>query len=149
NPTAFQVPEEVQVEYVVLSSDALIAQEQVGAEEIKAYYEANVSRYGEPEQRRASHILIAVKSGAGDAEKAKARERAARILLQARKSPERSPGRRRASRRSTIPSCSRPFSPTIRSRTGATPRPSKPLRTRWSRRGWSVTSPPAAARSTK
>src|SRR5439155_14896278 len=88
NPTAFQVPEEVQVEYVVLSSDALIAQEQVGAEEIKAYYEANVWRYGEPEQRRASHILIAVKSGAGDAEKAKARERAARILSQARKSPE-------------------------------------------------------------
>ena len=87
NPTAFQVPEEVQVEYVVLSTDALIAQEQVGSEEIKAYYESNASRYGEPEQRRASHILIAVKSGAGDAEKAKARERAARILSQARKSP--------------------------------------------------------------
>src|SRR6266545_2916729 len=88
NPTAFQVPEEVQVEYVVLSTDALIASEQVSPEEIKAYYESNVSRYGEPEQRRASHILIAVKSGAGDAEKAKARERAARILSQARKSPE-------------------------------------------------------------
>src|SRR6266540_1628108 len=88
NPTAFQVPEEVQVEYVVLSTDALIASEQVSPEEIKAYYESNVSRYGEPEQRRASHILIAVKSGAGNGEKAKARERAARILSQARKSPE-------------------------------------------------------------
>src|SRR5437879_1673774 len=88
NPMAFQVPEEVQVEYVVLSADALIASEQVGAEEIKAYYESNVSRYGEPEQRRASHILIALKSGADDAEKGKARERAARILAQARKSPE-------------------------------------------------------------
>src|SRR5712692_10245771 len=87
NPMAFQVPEEVQVEYVVLSTDALIASEQVGAEEIKAYYESNVSRYGEPEQRRASHILIALKSGAGDAEKAKARERAAQILSRARKSP--------------------------------------------------------------
>src|SRR6266568_1638799 len=88
NPTAFQVPEEVQVEYVVLSTDALIASEQVSPEESNAYYESNVSRYGEPEQRRASHILIAVKSGAGDAEQAKARERAARILSQARKSPE-------------------------------------------------------------
>ncbi len=87
NPMAFQVPEEVQVEYVVLSTDALIASEQVGGEEIKAYYESNVSRYGEPEQRRASHILIALKSGAGDAEKAKARERAAQILSRARKSP--------------------------------------------------------------
>jgi peptidyl-prolyl cis-trans isomerase D len=88
NPSGFQVPEEVQVEYVVLSTDALIASEQVSPEEIKAYYESNASRYGQPEQRRASHILIAVKSGAGDAEKAKARERAARILSQARKSPE-------------------------------------------------------------
>jgi len=87
NPSGFQVPEEVQVEYVVLSTDALLASEQVGAEEMKTYYESNVSRYGEPEQRRASHILIAVKSGAGDAEKAKARERAAQILSQVRKSP--------------------------------------------------------------
>jgi len=87
NLAGFQVPEEVQVEYVVLSTDALLASEQIGAEEIKTYYESNASRYGEPEQRRASHILIALKSGTGDAEKAKARERAAQILSQVRKSP--------------------------------------------------------------
>ncbi len=87
NPARFQVPEEVGVEYLVLSTDALLASEQVGADEIKSYYESNISRYGEPEQRRASHILIPVKSGAGDAEKAKARERAAQILSQLRKSP--------------------------------------------------------------
>ena len=87
NPARFQVPEEVGVEYLVLSPDALLASEQVGADEIKSYYEANISKYGEPEQRRASHILTVVKSGAGDAEKAKARERAAQILEQLRKSP--------------------------------------------------------------
>ena len=87
NPARFQVPEEVGVEYLVLSTDTLLASEQVGSDEIKAYYESNVSRYGEPEQRRASHILIAVKSGADDAEKAGARERAAQILSQLRKSP--------------------------------------------------------------
>jgi len=87
NPARFQVPEEVGVEYLVLSPDALLASEQVGADEIKSYYEANISKYGEPEQRRASHILTVVKSGAGDAEKAKARERAAQILAQLRKSP--------------------------------------------------------------
>ncbi len=87
NPARFQVPEEVGVEYLVLSADALLASEQVGADEIKAYYESNISKYGEPEQRRASHILIAVKRGAGDAEKASARERAAQILSQLRKSP--------------------------------------------------------------
>src|SRR5882724_7975589 len=87
NPARFQVPEEVAVEYLVLSTEALIASEQVGADEIKAYYESNVSKYGEPEQRRASHILIALKRGADDAEKASARERAAQILSQLRKSP--------------------------------------------------------------
>jgi len=87
NPARFQVPEELGVEYVVLSTDALLASEQVGADEIKSYYESNISKYGEPEQRRASHILIAVKSGAGDSEKGRARERAQQILSQLRKSP--------------------------------------------------------------
>ena len=87
SPGRFQVPEEVGVEYIVLSTDALLASEQVGADEIKSYYESNISKYGEPEQRRASHILIAVKSGAGEAEKAKARERAAQLVSQLRKSP--------------------------------------------------------------
>ena len=87
NPARFRVPEEVAVEYLVLSTDALIASEQVGADEIKAYYESNISKYGEPEQRRASHILITVKRDAGDAEKESARVRATRILAQLRKSP--------------------------------------------------------------
>jgi peptidyl-prolyl cis-trans isomerase D len=87
NPARFQVPEELSVEYVALSTEVLLASEQVGADEIKAYYESNIAKYGEPEQRRASHILIPVKSGAGDADKAKARERAAQIVSQLRQSP--------------------------------------------------------------
>ena len=89
NPARFQVPEELSVEYVALSTEALLASEQVGADEIKAYYESNIAKYGEPEQRRASHILIPVKSGAGDADKAKARERAEQIVAQLRQSPAR------------------------------------------------------------
>ena len=87
SPARFMVPEEVQVEYVALSTDALLAAEKIGADEIKAYYDSNISKYGEPEQRRASHILISIKSGAGDAEKTKARERASQLLAQLRKSP--------------------------------------------------------------
>src|SRR5437870_564009 len=87
NPARFQVPEEVGVEYLVLSADTLLASEQVGADEIKAYYASNASKYGVPEQRQASHILIAVKRGADAAAQAKARERAAQILAQLRKSP--------------------------------------------------------------
>jgi peptidyl-prolyl cis-trans isomerase D len=88
NPARFQIPEQVQVDYVVLSADALAASEQVDPAEVAKFYEANQSRYGEPEQRRASHILIAVKSGAGEEEKRKARERAQSVLAQLRRSPE-------------------------------------------------------------
>ncbi|HEY6240772.1 MAG TPA: SurA N-terminal domain-containing protein [Burkholderiales bacterium] len=87
NPSRFQVPEEIEVDYLALTADALLASEQISAEDIKAYYDSNTSRYGEPEQRRASHILISFKSGASDEDKAKARERAAQILTQVRNSP--------------------------------------------------------------
>jgi len=87
NPARFQVPEEVQVEYVLLSADALMASEQVDPAEATKAYEANLSRYGEPEQRRASHILISVKSGASEVEKRKARERAEGVLAKVRATP--------------------------------------------------------------
>ena len=87
NPDRFRVPEQVNVDYVVLNAEALLASEKIDANEIKAYYESNLSKFGEPEQRRASHILIGVKNGSSAAEKAKVREKAERILAQARKSP--------------------------------------------------------------
>ncbi len=89
NPDRFQVPEEVRIEFLVLTPDALVSSEQISADAVKAYYDANISKFGEPEQRQASHILIALKSGAGDAEKTRARERAGQILAQLRKSPGR------------------------------------------------------------
>lgn len=89
NPARFKVPEEVEVEYLVLSADALITSERVSAEEIKGFYETNKARFGVPEQRRASHILIGVKNGASEAEKAEARERATQILNEVRKAPSR------------------------------------------------------------
>jgi len=87
NPARFQIPEEVQVEYLVLSAESLLATEQVDAGEVKKYYESNLAKYGEPEQRRASHILITVKSGAGDEDKRKARARAEGVLSKLRASP--------------------------------------------------------------
>jgi len=87
NPGRFQVPEEVQVEYIVLSAESLLASEQLDAAETRKVYESNLSRYGEPEQRRASHILISVKGGATDEDKRKARERAQAVLSRLRASP--------------------------------------------------------------
>ena len=87
NPARFQVPEELEVEYVVLSADSLLPSEQVDASEVGKYYEANLSKWGEPEQRRASHILISVKNGAGEDDKRKARARAQAILARLKASP--------------------------------------------------------------
>jgi peptidyl-prolyl cis-trans isomerase D len=87
NPGRFQVPEEVQVEYVVLSTESLLASEQTDPGEARKYYEANLSKYGQPEERRASHILISVKPGASDEDKRKARARAEDLLTKLRASP--------------------------------------------------------------
>ncbi len=86
NQKAFQVPEKVRVEYVILTADALPA-DPVSPDELKAYYEQNAARWGEPEQRQASHILLGFKQGAGDADKTKIRERAAALLDQIKKAP--------------------------------------------------------------
>jgi len=87
NPGRFQLPEEVQVEYLVLSADALLASEQLDPAEISKYYQANLSRYGDPEQRQASHILIPVKSGASEEERRKARQQAESVLARVRAAP--------------------------------------------------------------
>jgi len=86
----FQVPERVRVEWVELSADALAAREQVPVEEVKRAYEEGVNqgKFGEPEQRRASHILIAVKPDASEADRKAAQAKAEAIAAQVRKNPK-------------------------------------------------------------
>ena len=84
----FDVPERVKAEYVVLTADAVASQINVSDADIQSYYEQNKSHYGTPEQRRASHILIAVKKDATDAEKAAAKEKAEKLLETLRKNPQ-------------------------------------------------------------
>ncbi|MBM3345908.1 MAG: peptidylprolyl isomerase [Betaproteobacteria bacterium] len=86
NPRRFQVPEKVRFEYVVLNAGSLSV-EPLSAEELKTFYDQNAARWGEPEQRQASHILLGFKQGATDADKAKVREKAAQLLEQLKKSP--------------------------------------------------------------
>ena len=85
NRARFEEPEQVKVEYVVIDGDALMAADPVTAKDIEAAYEQRRSQYEVKEQRQASHILIAVKQGATDADKAKARARAEDLLAQAKK----------------------------------------------------------------
>jgi peptidyl-prolyl cis-trans isomerase D len=83
NSKQFQVPEQAKVEYLVLSMDAIGAQQAVPEAEVKAWYEQNQEKFRQPETRRASHILLAVDKLGKKQAKAKADE----LLATLRKNP--------------------------------------------------------------
>ena len=87
NPTAFQVPEQARIEYVLLTQDALTAQAAVTPEEVRKQYEANATQYTAPEERSASHILIPVKPDAKEDEKAAAKKLAQDVYAKAKANP--------------------------------------------------------------
>ena len=87
NPTAFQVPEQARIEFVLLTQDALTAQTSVDAAEVRKQYEANASQYTAAEERSASHILIPVKPDAKDDEKAAAKKLAEEVYAKAKANP--------------------------------------------------------------
>ena len=87
NRSRFEIPEQVKVEYVLLDGEALMSADPVTGKDIEAAYEQRRGQFEVKEQRQASHILVTVKQGATDAEKAKARAKAEDLLAQAKKSP--------------------------------------------------------------
>jgi peptidyl-prolyl cis-trans isomerase D len=87
NPSAFQVPEEVKLEYVTLTPDALGAQIPIDPAEVRKQYDDNARLYGKAEERQAAHILIAVKPDVSDEEKANAKKKAVEIAAQVKKNP--------------------------------------------------------------
>jgi len=87
NAAQFEIPETAKVEYVVLSADWVEAGIAVSDADIKTYYDQNVERYKVSEQRRASHILISAAKDSSAAEKAAAKAKAEKLLLQLRKNP--------------------------------------------------------------
>jgi peptidyl-prolyl cis-trans isomerase D len=86
----FTTPEQVKVDYLELSVDALAAKTAVSPEDVKRYYDEELKKgtFGTPEQRRASHILVAVKADAPEAEKKAAKEKAEKIAAEVRKNPK-------------------------------------------------------------
>jgi peptidyl-prolyl cis-trans isomerase D len=85
--SAFEMPERMKVEYVVLNLDDVAAQIAVPEAEARAYYEQNQARYGDPERRRASHILLTAGDGGTAKDKDGARKKAEELLVQLRKNP--------------------------------------------------------------
>jgi peptidyl-prolyl cis-trans isomerase D len=87
NRARFEQPEQVKLEYVVLSQEQLVAGIQVSDADIKAAYEANAARFRKPEQRRASHILIRADKTAPAVDIKMAEEKAAQLLAQLKSNP--------------------------------------------------------------
>jgi len=86
----FTIPERVRVEYLELSTDALAAKTEAPPEEVKRAYEEGAKRnqWGSPEERRASHILIAAAANAKPEERKAAEEKAKAIAERLRKAPK-------------------------------------------------------------
>jgi peptidyl-prolyl cis-trans isomerase D len=87
NESRFKLPEQADIEYVVLDLAVLQKGITVPEDELKAYYATNASRYTVAEERRASHILIKADKDMPAAERQKAKARAEALLADARKAP--------------------------------------------------------------
>jgi len=88
NQAKLLVPENVEVQFVVLNEQAASKDIKVSDENIQSFYKQNHTRYGQPERRRVSHILIELPASANDAVKAQARAKAEDIAKRAAANPE-------------------------------------------------------------
>lgn len=82
----YATPAQVRLRYLVLSLDDLKTQIRISEAEARQHFEANPTRYQEPEQRRASHILIRAEAGDANTRQA-ARAEAQRLLAKVRAAP--------------------------------------------------------------
>jgi peptidyl-prolyl cis-trans isomerase D len=80
----FKVPEQVKLEFALLSAASLMGQVSVIDDEVKEFYDANAAKLQGDEQRQASHILI----GFSGQDKASAKAKALDILEQVKKNPK-------------------------------------------------------------
>lgn len=86
NTKAFTAPEEVSIQYLVLSPDDIKVTAKASEEEMRTYYEQNKKRWGVPEERRASHILISFDANKGDKEAT--RKKAEEVLAKVKADPQ-------------------------------------------------------------
>lgn len=84
----YQAPESVDIQYIVLDLGSIERGIQVSEQKLRDYYEQNAEMMGTPEQRRASHILVAVAPGASSADREQAQARAEKLLAEVRAAPD-------------------------------------------------------------
>lgn len=85
NKEKFRTPEQVKLQFALLSANNLVRTMNVPEEEVKAFYTQNAEKFQGDEQRRASHILIGF--GVSPTPKAKedARKKAESVLAEVNK----------------------------------------------------------------
>lgn len=88
NHEKFRMPEQVKLEFVLMSANTLIPGMQVNDDEMKKFYTENASKFQGDEQRRASHILISFGVSATAQAKQEARKKAEEMLAEVRKNPK-------------------------------------------------------------
>jgi len=88
NKGQFQSPESADIEYVVLNLEAVNNSLTVNEADLKTYYEQNAQRLAGKEERKASHILIAVGKDAAADVREKAKMAAQALLVKARAKPD-------------------------------------------------------------
>jgi peptidyl-prolyl cis-trans isomerase D len=88
NQSEFKRPEQVQIEYLVLSVDDLAKKIQVNSDETKKYFEEHKAEFGQIEERQASHILFSAPATASDADKAAALSKAEELMTQIKQAPQ-------------------------------------------------------------
>lgn len=86
NKEKFKVPEQVQLEFVLMAANTLLPGMKVSDEEIQQFYQENIEKFQGSEQRRASHILIAFGASATPEAKQDARKKAEEVLAEVKKS---------------------------------------------------------------
>lgn len=84
----YQAPESVDIQYIVLDLASIERGIQVSEQKLRDYYAQNAETMGTPEQRRASHILVAVAPDASSADREQARARADKLLAEVRAAPD-------------------------------------------------------------
>ncbi len=87
NQKQFEVPEQVKVEYLMLSEAALAATTQVSEEEIRKAFESDQSRYMQGEERKARHILLTIDAGASADDRKAIRAKGEALLKAVRSDP--------------------------------------------------------------
>ncbi len=88
NQAQLTIPENVDVDYLVLNEDAASKDLKVSDADIESFYKQNEARYGQPERRRVSHILLEVAPTADAAAKAAIQIKAADLAKRAAANPQ-------------------------------------------------------------